>query len=105
MAVGLFIENHRIPFEFNSLLLKCVAKKGVVYCTVHVVRKKWHAVSSNDKIVSFYEPRALFLSRQVEIEKSDSINFIQFLHDGQCVLNYPNVFFIVSLTPKYIITI
>ena len=78
---------------------------GVEYRTVHVVRKKWHAVSSNDKIVSFYEPRALFLSRHDEIEKSDSINFVRFLHDGQCVSNYPNVFFIISLTQKYILTI
>ncbi len=64
-----------------------------MYRTVHVVRKKWRAVSSNDKIVSFYEP---LLSRQDEIDKSDSINFVQFLHDGQCVSNYPNVFFIIE---------
>jgi hypothetical protein len=78
-----------------------------VYCTVPFTlsEKKWRAVSSNDKIVSFYEPRAHFFSPHDEIEKSDSIIFVRFLHDGQCVSNYPNVFFIISLTQKYIITI
>ncbi len=35
-------------------------------------------MSSNDNIVSLYEPRDLFFSRDDEIEKSDSINLSDF---------------------------
>ncbi len=67
--------------------------------------KTWRAVSYNDKIVSFMNHELIFLSRHDEIEKSDSINFVRFLHDGQCVSNYPNVFFIIYITRKYILII
>ena len=46
--------------------------------------------------------RSFFLSRHDEIEKSDSINFVWFLHDGQCVSNYHSVFFIISFTRIFI---
>ena len=50
----------------------------------------------------FSNHELFFLSRHDEIEKSDSINFVRFLHDGQCVSNYHSVFFIISFTRIFI---
>ena len=43
-----------------SLLNIFVAEKSVLYRMVEVVRKKWRAVSFNDKVLGFYKPRVLF---------------------------------------------